>query len=147
MKIILLKDIKGVGKRFDEKEVSDGYATNFLIPRKLAVSLAGSSAATIRALKEGIEKSREKKEETLALNISKLSSTTFQVEMKANDKGHLFASLSKEKISEILKKEGIEINAENISLLEPIKEIGTFEVPVSVGIDKETSFTLEVKRS
>lgn len=147
MKIILLKDIKGVGKRFDEKEVSDGYATNFLIPRKLAVSLAGSSAGTIRVLKEGIEKSREKKEETLALNISKLSGATFKVEMKANDKGHLFASLSKEKISEILKKEGIEINPENISLLEPIKETGTFEVPVSVGGGKETSFTLEVKHS
>ncbi|KKT13974.1 MAG: 50S ribosomal protein L9 [Parcubacteria group bacterium GW2011_GWF2_44_8b] len=62
MKIILLKDIKGVGKKFEEKEVSDGYAANFLIPSKLAVSLAGSSASAIRILKEQDEKKRIEEE-------------------------------------------------------------------------------------
>lgn len=145
MKVILLKDVKGVGKKYEEKNVSDGYAQNFLIPKKLALSLAGSSASAIKILKEQEEKSREDKREALMDNISRLTDLTITTKMKANEKGHLFSSLSAEKISELIKKEGFEIDAKHIELSEPIKETGTFEVPVSVEGVKGIKFTLEVK--
>ena len=147
MKVILLKDIKGVGRKFEEKNVSGGYAANFLIPQKLAVPLAGSSAATVKILKEQEEKSRERERQALNFSISKLSGATFTAKMKANEKGHLFASLSSDRISELLKKEGIEIDAGHIVISEPIKEIGTFEVPISFEEGKEIKFTLEVVRA
>lgn len=145
MKVILLKDIKGVGKRFEEKEISNGYATNFLIPKKLAVALSGTSAGAVKALKEQEEKNKEKASAEIAENISKIAGKTFAVKMKANEKGHLFQKITTEKISSILKEQGISIGAEHILLAQPIKETGTFEVPVSVGEGKETSFTLEVE--
>lgn len=147
MKIILLEDIKGIGKRFEEKEVSDGYAINFLVPKKLAVSFSGSSAASIKILKEQEERLREKKKQALDDNIAKVAGTTVTTKMKANEKNHLFASLSAEKISALLKKEGIEIAPEHIRLSEPIKAIGTFEVPIAVGEGKEVKFTLEIIRA
>ncbi|MBI2065772.1 MAG: 50S ribosomal protein L9 [Candidatus Zambryskibacteria bacterium] len=143
MKIILLKDIKGVGKRFEEKEVSNGYAANFLIPRKLATSISGASAATVKTLKEQEEKARQKKVETFAENISKTAGAILEVKMRANEQGHLFEKITVEKVSEILNKElGIMIDPEQISLENPIKELGSFEIPVG-----PTHFTLEVKRA
>lgn len=145
MKIILLKDVKGVGKKYEEKEVSNGYGANFLIPRKLAVPLSGSSAAAIKALKEQDERKKVGEHEELLKTIAKISGTSISVKMKTNDKGHLYSSISKEKISELLKEKGLDINEEYIEITEPIKETGTFEVPVSLGDGKKKGeFTLEV---
>ncbi len=144
MKVILLKDIKGVGKRFEEKEISNGYANNFLIPKKLVMSLSDASVASIKNLKEQGERAQEKRGEMLSQSISKLKNVKLTTSMKANENGSLFSSLNTKKISELLKKEGIEIDPEHIKLEEPIKETGTFEVPVSIGEGKETYFTLEV---
>ena len=139
MKVILLKEVKGVGKRFDEKEISNGYAANFLIPKKLAVAVTGSAANTVKALKEKEERERGNKAEAISENISKLKDFVLKISLKANEKGHLFAAIDKEKISELLKKEGIELSPEHIGLKNNIKELGTFEVPV-----EKTHFTLEV---
>ena len=146
MKVILLKDVKGVGKRFEEKNVSDGYAINFLIPRKLAVAALSSGAGQIKSIKESEEKNKAVSLEKMNENIGKLSGTEIKVLLKANDKGHLFASLNKEKIGELLKEKGLEIDSRNIDIEEPIKETGTFSVPVSIG-GKTTHFTLVVERA
>ncbi len=145
MKVILLKDIKGVGKRFEEKNVSDGYAMNQLIPKKFAVP--ANDAGTVKTLiankvaQDSIERQR------LEQTIQKLSSTEIKLKLKANDQNHLFASLNAQKISDLLKKEKeIEISPDLIELKNPIKEIGVFEVPVRVG-EKETRFMLVVERA
>ncbi|PIP55441.1 MAG: 50S ribosomal protein L9 [Candidatus Zambryskibacteria bacterium CG_4_9_14_3_um_filter_42_9] len=143
MKVILLKDVKGVGKKFEEEIVSDGYAINFLIPRKLAVSVSGPQASAIKSLKEQEEKNLENKRKLFSQNISKISGAIFTVKMKANERGHLFASLTAEKISELLKKDGKEVSSEHINISEPIKTTGTFDIPIAIG-DKETKFKLEV---
>src|SRR3989344_3111786 len=148
MKVILLKDVKGIGRKFEEKNVADGYALNMLIPKKLAVSATGSGAGAVKMLKEQDEQARVKRGEKLSENISKLGNTVISIKMKANEKGHLFAALNADKLSKILKVEnGIELDADHIMLNSPIKETGTFAVPVSVEKGKETSFTLEVLRS
>src|SRR3989344_2689399 len=138
MKIILLKDVKGVGKKFEEKNIADGYAANFLIPKKLAVSLSDASASAVKALKEQEEQSREKQSQTLTEHLSQMSGLTVTTKKKVNEKGHLFEKINAEKISQILKAEkGIEISPEHILLSEPIKEIGTYEVPISFGENKK----------
>jgi len=148
MKVILLKDVNGVGRKFEEKDVADGYALNMLIPKKLAVSATGSGAGAVKMLKEQEEQARAKRGKKLSENISKLGNTVVSIKMKANEKGRLFAALNAEKLSKLLKSEqGIELEANHIMLKEPIKETGTFAVPVSVERGKETSFTLSILKS
>jgi large subunit ribosomal protein L9 len=145
MKVILLKDIKGVGRKYEEKEVSDGYATNSLLPKKLAVPASGASGAQIKALKESEAISKQKGNERLEAEIAKLSKTEVQIKARANEKNHLFAAITSQKLSEILKKEkGIDLDPSCIKLDHPIKETGTFEVPVHVSNSKQSNFTLVV---
>lgn len=146
MKVVLLKDIKGLGRKFEEKNVSDGHAMNFLIPNKLAVP--ANEAGTIKALKEKEAQSREAEMKKIQETITKISGTEIDLKLKANEKNHLFASLNAEKLSDILKKEkGIDIDAKYIVLEYPIKQTGTFEVPVRVGEEREVKFTLRVERA
>lgn len=146
MKVILLKDVKGVGRRFEEKNVSDGYATNSLIPKKLAVPVGSGAAAQIKALKEQDDKNVEKELERIQESIAKIANTEVKVSMMANDKGHLFAALNAEKVSLLLKKEAhVEVDPEYIVLDKPIKETGTHRVPVLVPGGKETHLTLIIE--
>jgi len=145
MKVILLKDLKGVGRRFEEKEVSDGHAMNFLIPNRLAVP--ASEAGAIKTLKENETNARKAEMQKIQENMAKISGTEIHLKLKANEKNHLFAALNAEKISDVLKKEkGILINADYIVLEYPIKQTGTFEIPIKVG-SKETKFKLVVERA
>ncbi|PIT96721.1 50S ribosomal protein L9 [Candidatus Campbellbacteria bacterium CG10_big_fil_rev_8_21_14_0_10_35_52] len=129
MKIILLKDIPKVGNKFDVKNISDGYALNFLIPNKLA------EFATPKKIKE-IEtmKLRHKEEDILQQdlfikNMKALNNAKIYIEEKANEKGHLFKGIHKEEIATELKKQGhIDIKSEYIQLEHMIKEAGEFDI-------------------
>lgn len=146
MRIILLKDVKGIGRRYEEKNVSDGHAINFLIPKKLAVPASGSAAAQINELKAQEAKHKEKEYEKITASIAKIAGTEIKVVEKANSKNHLFASLTAEKLASIMKKEkGIDLPPEHITLDHPIKELGTFSIPVHVPGGKETHFTLVIE--
>lgn len=146
MKVIFLKDVKGVGKRWEEKNVADGYAQNFLIAKKLAVPATAASAAQIKNLKAQEEKSKLAQSAREQEDMKKLSDITLTVKAKANEKGHLFEKLTSEKIARLLKQEkGIELNFEYMNLFEGIQDLGSFEIPVRVG-DKLTHFTLVVER-
>lgn len=151
MKVVLLKDVKKIGKRFEEKEVADGYARNMLIPKGLAVP-AGTPAAK-QALeqkgREGVQRSKE--DEKLHENIAQLSGTTLELTAKANEQGHLFQKITAQKISDLLQNEkGFDISPDLLDI-ETIKEIGTHEIPVKIdGVPagrrgKSTHFTLEIK--
>lgn len=145
MKVILLKDVKGIGRRYEEKEVSSGHAINFLIPQKLAVPSESSAALQAKAQREQEEKSKQSRNEVLSQEVSKIASSEIKVTLKANDKGHLFASLNAEKLSEILKSEkGISIDPSCILIKSPIKETGPHTIGVRIG-QKETHFNLIVE--
>lgn len=146
MKVILLKDVKGIGRRFEEKQVSDGHAANFLIPKKLAVVAGSSAAAQIEELKKQEGAHRDKEAQAIAESIAQIAGVEIKVQEKANNKDHLFAALNAEKLSLLVKKEqGIDIPPSHIALEHPIKELGTFTVPVRVPGGKETHFTLIVE--
>ncbi|MBX4195865.1 50S ribosomal protein L9 [Candidatus Parcubacteria bacterium] len=144
MKVILLKDVKGVGKRYEEKQVGDGYAANFLIPRKLAVPATGAAAGMIKNMKESDSKHRDAEHKKLEEHVHKLANTTVSISAAVNEQNHLFASLTREKISNLLSERGIEVPADCIVLEQAIKEAGTHTIPVKIG-DKETHFTLSIE--
>lgn len=144
MKVILLRDVKGVGRKFEEKNVSDGYAVNFLLPKKFAVGTNGAGAKQVVELKRQDEAHKAETQARLQESLSKIVGKTITIKMSANEQGHLFSSVNAEKLSKIIKEQGIELSQESIRLEHPIKETGTFEVPVSVGNGMETRFTLVI---
>lgn len=144
MKVIFLKDVKGVGRRFEEKEVGDGYATNFLIPKKFAVPSDSPAAAQAKNMKAGAEKHKLAEDHKLHEEGRKLASTTITIKESANDKGHLFATITRDKIAELLKAKGINIPLGCIDVGHGLKETGSHTVPVKIG-DKTTHFTLVIE--
>lgn len=140
----MLKDVRGLGKRYEERDVSEGHATNYLIPNKLAIAATGAAARQIQSLKEGEMKHKEAELHKLEEEVRKLASTTISIKEKANEKNHLFASITAEKLSGLLKERGIDVPADCIALESPIKELGVREVPIDIK-GKRTHFTLVIE--
>lgn len=145
MKIILLKDVSKVGKRYDIKDISDGYAVNLLIPRGLAISATPDAVKRIEI--ERLREEGEKKvhQELLLKNLSELDGVTVTITEKANEKGHLFAAVHKpEIVSAIEKQTRLQIDPDNIELDKHIKEIGIHEISIKVE-EKKIKFNLDIK--
>lgn len=145
MKIILLKDVSKVGKRYDIKDISDGYAVNLLIPRGFAISATPDAVKRVEL--ERLREEGEKKihQELLLKNLSELDGVTVTITEKANEKGHLFASVYKpEIVSAIEKQTRLQIDPDNIELEKHIKEIGIHEISIKVG-EKKIKFSLDIK--
>ena len=136
MKVVFLEDVRGKGKKGELKEVSDGYARNFLIPRKLA---AEATADTLNAmkLKEKARLAQIEKEKAQAAEISKkLEGIVVKVPAKAGQGGKLFGSVTSKEISEALEKQfGIVIDKQKIVQAEPIKAFGTYSVKCKLGYE------------
>ncbi len=145
MKVVLLKDVAGVGIKNDVKNVSDGYALNLLIPKKLAVAGTPSTIAHAERLKSEQAMERKVQEDLLFKNLSSIEGVKIEMSGKANDKGHLFASIHVEAIvAELKKQKGIDMLPEFLQLSKPIKEVGEHKIPVSVQ-GKTGGFTLVIK--
>ena len=147
MKVILRQDVRAVGRRGVIKEVSDGYARNFLIPRNLA------DAATTRALasynaRQHIEHAHEEKNKNIyqALAI-RLKSLGLRFKVKVGEKGRAFGSIARREIQEALGAQGISLEQDWILLDEPIKSTGEKIIPVALpyGIQSEIKITIEAE--
>ena len=125
MKVILKADIKGVGKRDEVINASDGYARNFLFPKKLAVEATKSNLNDFE-LKQKAEAKRKKEELEQAQNMAKeLENKTVTVKVKTGENGKLFGSVTnKEVAEEIVKQTGMEIDKKKVSIGDPIKMVG-----------------------
>jgi len=146
MKIIFLKDIPGVGQKYDIKNVADGYAQNFLFPRGLAKIATNTVVKEVELKKKNKEEEQKIKENLLDREVEKLKNAVLEIKSKLNEKGYLFAGIHKEEISkEIGKKLKLEINPEYIQLDNPIKESGEHNIKIKVG-DKEIEFKLKVEK-
>jgi large subunit ribosomal protein L9 len=146
MKVIFLKDVPRVGKRHDIKEMNDGYAINFLFPRKLAEMANIKNIAELEKRKKEIVIKKEIQEELLDKNLEEIKNKIIKIKGKANEKGSLFSSIHKKEIVEAMKKENhIEIKEEFILLEKPIKEIGEFEIQIKIK-NKISSFKLIVEK-
>ena len=146
MRVIFLKDIPRVGKKYDIKEVNDGYAINFLLPRKLAVVATPKAVAELEMKKKEIAIEREVQEDLLMKNLEEIKGKVVTIKVKADEKGHLFAQVHKEEIIDGMKEQHhADISEEFIILEKPIKEIGEFEIPISIK-GKKSLFKLVVEK-
>ena len=143
MKVILQQDVKGQGKKGQMVEVSEGYARNFLLPRKLAI-LATADAINTMNLKEKARKAEEARQKAEAEEIAKkLKDCKVQLTAKAGNGGRLFGAVTTKEISEGLKKQySIDIPKQKLVLEEPIKAFGTYQVKAKLGF--EVSGTVSV---
>ena len=147
MKVIFLQDVPRVGKRHDIKDVNDGYAMNFLLPRKLAKIAIEKSITELEIQKKEIVIEREVQDNLLSKNLEEIKNKTVTIKAKADEKGHLFSGIkNKEIIKEMKTQHHADISEESIILEKPIKEIGEFEIPISIK-DKKSSFKLKVERA
>lgn len=145
MKVVFLKDVPGVGQKNEVKNVSDGHALNFLIPRKLAERGTPHATAKAERAKSEHETKQRIQADLLAKNLAALEGVRIEVAERANEKGHLFSGIHRERIAEELKKQkGIDILPEFIVLTHPIKEVGEHAVSV-MAHDQAAAVTLVVK--
>ncbi|MBU0998704.1 50S ribosomal protein L9 [Patescibacteria group bacterium] len=146
MKIIFLQDVPRVGKKYDIKEVNDGYAMNFLLPRKLAEMATPKAIASLEMHQKEIVIEREVQETLLLKNLEEIKGKVIIIKAKADEKGHLFSGIkNKEIVEEMKTQHHADISEECIALEKPIKEVGEFEIPIFIK-DKKSSFKLIVER-
>ena len=133
MKVILQSDVKGTGKKGQILEVADGFARNFLFPKKLAIEATTGNIQDVSHKKE-VEQRRKEKEKEDAIKLGdKLNALLIEVKTKTGEGGRLFGSVTSKEITEALKKQhGIEVDKRKLEIKDPIKTLGDFEVHVKV---------------
>lgn len=145
MKVILNQDVKGTGKKGELVNVSDGYARNFLFPRKLAVE-ANAQAMNDKTNKESAAAFRVAEEKAAAEEKkAKIDGKTLNIVGKAGQSGKLFGSITAKEVAEALKKQfGIEVDKKKITLHSEIKTFGTFECEVKFYTGISAKMNIEV---
>ena len=136
MKVILQQDVKGQGKKGQMVEVSEGYARNFLLPRKIAVPATADAINTMN-LREKAKKAEEARQKALAEEIAeKLKECMVKLTARAGSGGKLFGAVTTKEISEGLQKQfGIDVPKQKLVLEEPIKAFGNYEVKARLGFE------------
>ena len=136
MKVILQQDVKGQGKKGQMVEVSDGYARNFLLPKKLAVAATAENVNTMRQ-QEKARLAQEAAERAAAMEIvEQLKGCMVKIPAKAGNGGKLFGSVTSKEVSEALKAQfGVDIAKTKIVLPEPIKSFGTYQLKCKLGYE------------
>ena len=136
MKVVFLTDVRGQGKKDELKEVSDGYARNFLLPRKLAVEATADTLNALK-LKEKARLAQLAKDKALAEEVSKkLEALVVRVPAKGGDGGKLFGSVTSKEISEaLLEQHQISIDKNKIVQADPIKSFGSYEIKCKLGFE------------
>ena len=148
MKVILLQDVKGKGKKGQMLEVSDGYARNFMLPRKLAIEATPDAINTMR-MNDKATQERIAREKAAALEISKkLREMTLVVTAKGGGAGRLFGAVTNQEIATALKaKTGIELDKRKIVIADPIKNVGTYTVTCKLGYEISAPLTVKIEEA
>ena len=148
MKVILLQDVKGKGKKGQMIEVSDGYARNFMLPRKLATEATADAINTMK-MNDKATQERIAKEKAEALEIShKLREMTLVVTAKGGGAGRLFGSVTNQEIADALKaKSGIALDKRKIVIADPIKSVGTYTVQCKLGYEISAPLTVRIEEA
>ena len=146
MKVILLQDVKGQGKKGQLIDVSDGYARNFLLPRKLAQEATADNVNTMKMNDKAAQEKRQREREA-ALALSKvLKDMTLVVTAKGGGAGRLFGSVTNAEISDALAKQHkIELDKRKIVVKDPIKNVGTYTVVCKLGYEVNAELRVEIK--
>ena len=146
MKVILLQDVKGKGKKGQMLEISDGYARNYLLPRKLAVE-ATADAVNTKKMNDKAAAEKAAKERAEAVEISKkLRELTLTVAAKGGGAGKLFGSVTNQEIADALKANtGITLDKRKIVIADTIKSVGTYTVTCKLGYEITAPLTVKIE--
>ena len=147
MKVVLLKDVKGVGRAHEAIEARDGHALNYLIPQKLAIAATAAALKEAQARQKQVTERKELDPKLLAQNIAALADARLVIKAKANEKGHLYDAVGESEISAAAKEQAkVDLPVEAIKIDRPFKELGTFDIPVAAGETFGTfSITIEAE--
>ncbi len=133
MKVILLDNIKGVGKKDEVINASDGYARNFLLPRKLAVEANAENMSKLKNKQDSVQHKRNVEKEKAEEIANKMKDITVNIKVKAGDNGRIFGGVTSKEISESLKEQfGIDVDKKKIVLNDAIKNLGVFNVTIKL---------------
>lgn len=146
MEIILIKDIKGLGRQGDIKKVADGYAMNFLIPTKSAVPATKDNLAHWEKKRAALEEMRAKEKAEKEELAKKLSEMTVAVQVEAGESGKLFGSVTNADVAKLLSSSaGLELDKHDIELHEQIKTLGTYTAIVKLYPEVTAKVRVEVQ--
>jgi large subunit ribosomal protein L9 len=148
VKVILLNDVKGVGKKGQICEVADGHARNFLLPRKLAVEATTGNVQDLAQKKAAEDKRKDKEKQMAQILAQKLDKLVVEVATKTGEGGRLFGSVTNKEIAETLKKiHGIDLDKRKIEVKEPIKALGSYVVQVKLYPDITSKLQVQIVES
>ncbi len=148
MQVMLLKDVAGIGHAGDIKEVSGGYARNYLLPKKLAVAASEGAQKQAQSIRQATERRRDRKLTEAKSLATKVEGQVLTFKMRAGEGDRLYGSITSGEIAEALSKiAGVEIERRQIELEHPIKSLGQHGVPVKVASGVSATIVVIVERA
>ena len=147
MKVILTQDVKGKGKKGQMIEVSDGYARNFMLPKKLAIEATADAVNTMK-MNDKATQERIAREKAAALETAnKLRAMTLIVTAKGGGQGRLFGAVTNAEIAAALEKQGVKLDKRKIVLNENIKNVGTYTATCKLGYEINAPLTVKIEEA
>jgi len=145
MKVILLEDVKGTGKKGQVVNASDGHARNFLLPRKLAIEATGTNLATLETQQKKAEHKLATEVKTAQELADKLQTKPIKISAKVGDKGRMFGSISNKEVAEAIQSQlGIAVDKKKITLAEPVKAVGTYTATAKLHTQVNAKIEFEI---
>ena len=145
MKVILLQDVRGKGKKGQMLEVSDGYARNYMLPRKIAMEATADAINTMR-MNDKATQERQARERAEAMELAKrMKAMTLTVYAKGGGAGRLFGSVTSQDIADALQSQGITLDKRKIVIDEPIKNVGTYTIRCKLGYEITAQLTVQIQ--
>jgi len=146
MKIILMEDVTTLGRRGDVREVANGYARNFLLPKKLAVPATPANLQNLDHLKRQRERTENRAHQEARDAAGRIAALTLTVTTRASEDGRLFGSVSAQDVVEYLERHEIPVDKRRVLLEEPIKALGEYRVPVKLHPEVTAELQVHVAR-
>ena len=145
MKVILLQDVKGKGKKGQMIEISDGYARNYMLPRKIAMEATADAINTMR-MNDKATQERQARERAEAMELAKrMKAMALTVYAKGGGAGRLFGSVTSQEIADALQSQGITLDKRKIVIDEPIKNVGTYTIRCKLGYEITAQLTVQIQ--
>lgn len=145
MKIILLQDVKGTGKKGEMHEVSDGYARNFLLPRNMAVPASAQAVSEMKAKASSAERKREAQKQEAMETADRLNGKTVNINAKAGSTGRLFGSITAKEIADAIEQQfELTVDRKKIVLSQDIKAYGEYQAGIRLGMGVTADITVQV---
>jgi large subunit ribosomal protein L9 len=146
MKVILMTDVPALGRRGETRDVANGYARNYLLPKKLAVPATPANLKNVEHLKRQREREDHRAIEAARAAAARIETLRFGVVARASEDGRLYGSVSAQDVVEFLERQQVPVERRRVLLEEPIKAVGEFRVPVRLHGDVTATLTVSVTR-